>query len=195
MLDLNSSKLTHKSDIRGLLINHYLGHKSKKLEQSSDWFKEYQNDFQVYLTSAGDPLLKLDITNYLIYNSDYECWATAPEDVMTRTFNLEDNELMTHSKPFNRNQLFESIHEEILAAELSKNTASQKVPELTEFLANREEVGHNSNQISKIEEEMLFYIEKNDKSNYNECLKNYILELAAQKQNEKLKYLDRKSVV
>lgn len=171
-----------------MLINHYLGSKSKKLEQTADWFREHQNDFQVYLTSTGDPVLKLDITNFLIYNSDYECWANAPEDIVTRTFNLEDSDLVSLSKPFNRNPMFEAIQEEILAVELSKNTAQQKAPELSEFLANREDVGPNSNQIFKIEEDMLFCIERNDKANYNERLKDYILELAAHKQFEKLKY-------
>ena len=182
-----NKKIVHKSDIRLILASHYLGSKSRKAHESSEWFKDFQADFSVYLSPSGGPVLKLDPMTYLVFNPAFECWAVAPDDILMKSFDFDDSRVVDGSKPIKRDMNFEHQMEGYLTSLVMKESQSSG-PELHDFLATKEEAGPISNAISRIEEEMLFCIENRDKHKYNECLKNYILELANHKQFEKLKY-------
>jgi hypothetical protein len=180
IINLALKKVTHKSDIRSLLINHYIGNKQKKID-SADWFKDYSNDFDVFVSPKGHPIVKLDISTYLIYNTDYECWSQANESSVCLSFDLHSKESADSSKPIFRNLAFEQHTESLLSSIAQQG-------EMGQYLASKEEGQSISNIIAKTEEDMLYCIETKDKLRYNECLKNYIIELANHKQLEKLKY-------
>lgn len=172
--------MTHKSDIRSLLINHYLGNRSKKID-SVDWFKEFQHEFDVIVSAKGFPIVKLDSTTYLIYNPDYECWSQANENSVCLSFDLTSQKAIESSKPLLRNLAFEQQTESLLSS-------LAKQGDMGQYLSSKDSGQAVANVIAKTEEDMLYCIETKDKIRYNECLKNYIIELANHKQLEKLKY-------
>jgi TUP1-like enhancer of split len=180
IIHLAVKKITHKSDIRSLMVNHYIGGRSKKIE-NSDWFKDYQSDFDVFVSESGDPILKLDVTTYLVYNKNFDCWSQATDESVTQSFSLQSNKVSDTSKPILRNLAFEQQTEKLLTDLAGHSDISQ-------LLATAEQSQANSNILARIEEDMLYCIETNNKNRYNESLKNYIIELANHKQLEKLKY-------
>ena len=189
VVDLRYKKITHKSDIRLLLANHYLGSaKLRRAQDTPDWFREFQNDFSVFLTPKGDPVLKLDSMTYLVYNPSFECWAVAPDEFLMKHFDLHDVRVVDNSKPVNRDYIFEHQIESSLAKQLAEDPHGRRAPELQDYICSQDRLTTTTNSIARIEEEMLFCIQNGDKAKYNDCLKDYIVELAYHKQFEKMKY-------
>jgi len=187
VIQLDVKKITHKSEIKQLLACHYLGPKMKKVD-SADWFKEHGQDFALWLTEQGEPILKLDSLTYLVYAKDLESWAVAPDEPLSRFFDLQENAVWQNAKAAKRSLGFEQQTEQLFEELMVNPIKLNQNLELKSFFASRQEAAAtNNNVIAKTEEEMLYWIEQGDKAKYNECLRNYILELANEKQFERLK--------
>lgn len=180
-------KITHRNEIKGLLVQHYLGTKVKKAE-NPDWFKEYQNDFSVMINNEGTPVIKLDSVTFVVYNKSYECWAYLPESVLLKSFDLDDPQNWKQAKPVLREFAFEFMTQDLLRGHSVKDTSLAGQGEFHKYLAKFEETGAASNVIARVEEEMLYCMESLNRKQYEEALKNYIIELVNQKMFEKLKY-------
>lgn len=135
----------------------------------------------MFVAESGDPIIKLDMSSFLVYNKNFDCWSQATDESVTRCFSLQSKAVLETSKPILRNLAFEQQTEKLLN-DMTKHS------DISQLLAKAEDSKASSNILARIEEDMLYCIETNNKAKYNECLKNYIIELANHKQLEKLKY-------